>query len=63
MTFETPIKNGDFKYKTIVKLRQKQFNIINSKYSKFLIYNNHSFAIKNSPEVCFVITFAKILLF
>ena len=26
--FETPIKRGDFRCKTIHKLRQKQFNIL-----------------------------------
>ena len=41
-----PIKNGDFKCKTTLKLHQKQFNILTSEYSKFLIYNNPSFATK-----------------
>ena len=27
-----PIKNGDFKCKTTLKLHQKQFNILNSEY-------------------------------
>ena len=51
MTFQNPIKNGDFKCKTVLKLRQKQFNILNSEYSKYLIYNNPSFAATNSTEV------------
>ena len=41
-----PIKNGDFKCKTTFKLHQKRFNILTSEYSKFLIYNNPSFATK-----------------
>ena len=53
MIFETPIKNGDFKRKTTLKLNQKQFNILTSEYSKFLIYNNPSFATTNPTEVCF----------
>ena len=28
--------------KSSIKLRQKQFNILNNEYSKFLIYNNAS---------------------
>ena len=52
--FETPIKKGDLKYKTTHKLRQKQFNILNDEYWKFLIYNN-PFA-----EVCLYIAFPKI---
>ena len=38
--FENPIKNDGFKCKTTLKLSQKQFNILHSEYSKFLIYNN-----------------------
>ena len=54
--------NGDFKCKAILKLRQKQFNILSSEYSKFLIYNKPSFATKNSAEVCMDIAFAKKIL-
>ena len=46
-----PIKNGDFKCKTTFKLHQKQFNIITSEYSKFLTYNNPSFATKLSRSL------------
>ena len=60
MTFETPIKNSDFKCKTVLKLCQKQFNILNSEYSKFLIYHNPSFATTKSAEVCLDVAFAKI---
>ena len=55
-----PIKNGDFKCKATLKLHQKQFNILTSEYLKFLTYNNPSFAITSSAEVCLEITFAKI---
>ena len=59
---QKPIKNGDFKCKTALKLRQKQFNILTSEYSKLLIYmfNNPSFTTTNSAEVCLDIAFAKI---
>ena len=60
MPFKTPIKNGEFKSKTTLKLRQKQFNILNSKYLKLLIYNNPSFTTTNSVEVFLHITFAKV---
>ena len=59
MTFEAPIKNH-FNCKSALKLRQKQFNILKSKYSKFLIYNNPPFTITKSEEVCLDITFAQI---
>ena len=36
------------KYKATLQVRQKQFNIPNNKYLKFLIYNNPSFATTNS---------------
>ena len=55
--FETRIKKGDFKCKTIHKLHQKQFNIINDKYWKFLAYNDPSFATTNFAEVCLDIAF------
>ena len=58
--FETPIKKRDFKCKTTHKLRQKQFNILNDEYWKFLIYNNLSFTTTNFEEVCLDIAFAKI---
>ena len=54
MTFETPIKNGDCKCKTALKLLQKQFNILNSEYSKFLIYNNPSFATTNPQKFVWI---------
>ena len=60
MTFETPMKNGYFKCKTALELRQKQFNNLNSEYLKFLIYDNPSFATTKSAEVCLDIAFAKI---
>ena len=41
-----PIKNGNFKCKTTLKLHQKQFNTLTSECSRFLIYNNPSFATK-----------------
>ena len=59
--FETPIKKGDLKCKTTHKLRQKQFNILNDEYWKFLIYNNPSFAITKFAEVCLDIAFTKII--
>ena len=46
-----PIKNGDFKCKTTFKLHQKQFNILASEHSKFLTYNNPSFATKLSRSL------------
>ena len=55
-----PIENSDFKYKTTLKLHQKQFNILTSEYSKFLIHNNPSFASRNFAEVYLDIAFAKI---
>ena len=54
------IKNGHFKCKTTLKLHQKQFNILTSEYSKFLIFNNPSFATTNSAEFCLDVAFAKI---
>ena len=57
---QNPVKNGDFKCKTTPKLHQKQFNILISKYSKFLIYNNPSFTTTNYAEVCLDIAFTKI---
>ena len=60
MPFKTPIKNVEFKCKTTLKLRQKQFNILNSKYLKLLIYNNPSFTTTKSAEVFLDITFAKV---
>ena len=59
MTFELPIKNP-FKSKSALKLRRKQFNILNNKYSKFLINNNPSFAKTKSAEIRLDIAFAKI---
>ena len=59
MTFELPIKNH-FKSKSALKLRQKQFNILNNKYSKFLINNNPSFATTKPAEIHLDIAFAKI---
>ena len=53
----TPTKKGDFKCKTTHKLHQKQFNILNNKYWKFLIYNNPSFATTNFAEICLDIAF------
>ena len=50
--FKTPIKKGDLKCKTTHKLRQKQFDVLNDEYWKFLIYNNPSFATTNFAEVC-----------
>ena len=50
--FETPTKKGDFTCKTTRKLRQKQFNVLNDEYWKFLIYNNPSFAKTNFVEAC-----------
>ena len=38
--FETLIEKGDLKCKTAHKLRQKQCNVLNDEYWKFLIYNN-----------------------
>ena len=58
--FETPFNKGAFKCKTTHKLRQKQFNILNHKYRKFLIYNNPSFATTNFGKVCLDIAFAQI---
>ena len=55
--FETQIKKGNFKSKTTHKLRQKQFDILNDEYWKFLIYNNPSFATVKFAEVCLDITF------
>ena len=46
-----PSKKGDLKSKTTHKLCQKQFNILNDEYWKFLIYNNPSFATTNFAEV------------
>ena len=46
--------------KLALKLHQKQFNILNCEYSKFLIYNNPSFEAAKSAEVCLNITFVKI---
>ena len=59
MTFELPIKNH-FKSKSALKLRQKQFNILNNKYSKFLINNNPSFATTKPAEIYLDIAFVKI---
>ena len=53
----TPTKKGDVKCKTTHELHQKQFNILNDKYWKFLIYNNPSFATTNFAEVCLDIAF------
>ena len=55
-----PNQKGDLKSKTIDKLRQKQFNILNDEYWKFFIYNNPSFATTNFAEVHLDIAFAKI---
>ena len=48
------------KCKSSLKFRQKKFNILNSEYSKFLIYNNPSFAITKSAGVSLDIAFVKI---
>ena len=58
--FETPIKKSDFKCKTTYKHRQKQFNILNYEYWKFLIYNNPSFTTRNFVDICLEISFTKI---
>ena len=53
MTLETPVKNDDFKCKTTLKLRQKQFNILKNEYTKFLTYNDPSFVTTNSARSLF----------
>ena len=55
-----PNQKGDLKWKTTYKVRQKQFNILNDEYWKFVIYNNHSFATTNFAEYCLDIPFVKI---
>ena len=59
MTFKPPIKNH-FKCKSALKLRKKQFNILEGECSKFFIYNDPSFATTKFAEACLDIAFAKI---
>ena len=55
-----PIKNRDFKCKATLKFCEKQFNIVNSEYSKFFLYNNLLFITANSAEDFLDFEFVKI---
>ena len=56
----TPIKKGDLNCKATHNLHQKQFNILNDEYWKFLIENNPSYTTTNFAEVCLDIAFTKV---